>query len=91
MSNAATPLGIQAMQELNSLNADKKTATNAMCMFVVINTASIQLIPATLIAMRSSIGSQMPTEIIVPIWITSTISLLAGVTVAKLLERKNGK
>ncbi len=88
MGNAATPLGIQAMQDLSRLNKNRSTASNAMCMLVVINTASIQLLPTTLISLRQAYGSAAPGEIIVPIWLVSICALLAGVTVAKLLERR---
>lgn len=88
MGNAATPLGIKAMQDLSKLNRNRSTASNAMCMLVVINTASIQLLPTTLISLRQTYGSTAPGEIIVPVWIVSICALLAGVTVAKLLERR---
>lgn len=74
LANAATPLGLKAMSELDKLNPKKGTASDEMCMFVVLNTASIQLIPSTLIAIRSSLGSQNPSEIILPVWITSVIT-----------------
>ncbi len=78
LANAATPLGLKAMQELDKLNLNKQNASDEMCMFVVLNTASIQLIPSTLIAIRASMGSQNPAEIILPIWITSfTCAFLA--------------
>src|SRR5690606_1928748 len=64
LGNAATPFGIKAMKELQELNSQKDRATNAMCMFLVINTSSVQLIPATVIALRSTAGSSNPTEII---------------------------
>lgn len=78
MSNAATPMGLRAMEELQKLNDDKKTASSQMCTFVLINTASVQLIPTTLIALRSTYGSAEPTKIIVPIWITSVTVLLSA-------------
>lgn len=83
LGNAATPLGIKAMEELNRLNPDKKTATNEMCMLVVLNTASIQVIPSTLIAIRSSLGSQNPSEVIVPIWIASVITAVIAISITK--------
>ncbi len=89
MGNAATPLGIKAVGELSKLNRSKATASDEMCMFVVINTASIQLLPATLISMRQSWGSANPGEVIVPVWIVSICALVVGVTVAKLLERRH--
>lgn len=86
LANAATPLGLKAMKELQKLNNDSDTASNAMCMFVVINTASIQLIPATVLAVRSTAGSNSPFEIIVSVWMTSICALIVGVTAAKLLQ-----
>lgn len=88
MSNAATPLGLRAMVELDKLNNKRNTASNAMCMFVIINTASIQLIPATLIAIRTSAGSHAPTEVIVPIWIVSAMAVTVGVVSAKIFEKR---
>lgn len=87
MSNAATPLGLNAMKELNKLGTVwSKTATNAMCMFVVINTASIQIIPATVLALRQAANSQNPFEIIVPAWIASICGVAVGVISAKLFS-----
>ncbi len=88
IGNAATPLGLKAMEELEKENKHKGTATNAMCMFVVINTASIQLIPTTLLAFRSNFGSMDPFEIIPPVWITSIVAVIVGVTAAKLAEKR---
>jgi len=87
LGNAATPLGIKAMNELQSLNKDKKTATDSMCMFLVLNTAAIQLIPATIIALRTSEGSKKPAEIIVCIWIASICATIMGIIAAKLLAK----
>lgn len=89
MGNAATPLGIRAIGELDKLNPNKKTASDEMCMFVVINTASLQLLPATLISLRQTFGSANPGEVIVPVWIVSICALVVGVVVAKLLERRS--
>ena len=85
MGNAATPLGINAMKRL-SKHMKNGIATNSMCMLAVINSASIQLIPSTLIAIRSSMESKNPAEIILPIWIASVITFIAGVIAVKLLE-----
>lgn len=87
LGNAATPLGIKAMSELQDLNNDKKTATDSMCMFLVLNTAAIQLIPANIIALRTAEGSKKPAEIIVCIWIASVCATIMGVLAAKLLAR----
>jgi len=86
LGNAATPLGLKAMGELQKLNPQKDTATNAMCMFLVLNTASIQLIPATIIAIRSAEGSSNPAEVIVTIWVASSCAAVAGITAAKLFS-----
>ena len=88
MGNAATPLGIKAIKELDQLNKDKKIASDEMCMFVVLNTASIQLFPATLISLRQSFGASNPGEVIVPVWIVSVCALFVGVCIAKMLERR---
>lgn len=87
MGNAATPLGIAAMHELDKENNHRSIASNEMCMFAVINTASLQLIPTTVISLRQSFGSAEPSSIIVPVWITSICALAAGVAAAKLLKR----
>jgi spore maturation protein A len=87
LANAATPLGLKAMEELNKLNKKAGTATDAMCTFLVINTSSVQLIPATAIAIRASAGSANPTEIIVPVLIATTCATIAGIVSVKLLQR----
>jgi len=84
LGNAATPLGIKAMSELQKLNPEKDTATNSMSMFLVLNTAAIQLIPATVITIRSLAGSKNPSEIIGPVWITSVCATITGIFVVKL-------
>ncbi len=87
LGNAATPLGIKAMKELRALSHDKETATNAMCMFLVINTSSVQLIPTTVIALRSAAGSANPTEIIGTAFIATVCSTLAGIASVFILKR----
>ncbi len=84
LANAATPLGIKAMQELDRLNGRGKTASDAMCMFAVINAASIQLIPSTMIGIRASMGSAVPSEIILPVWIVSLTAAVCGIALTKL-------
>ena len=88
MGNAATPLGLKAMKELDKRNHSSSTASNEMCMFVVINTASLQLIPTTLIGLRQAFGAANPGIVIVPIWIVSICALTAGVLTAKWLQRR---
>lgn len=89
LGNAATPLGLKAMKSLQKQNPKKDTLTNSMAMFIIINTASIQLIPTTVIAIRSSLGSTNPTGIIIPVWIATIGAAIAGVTVAKILMKKH--
>ena len=88
LSNAATPLGLAAMKELDKMNPEKERASDEMCMFVVINTASISLIPTTVITLRASAGSYDPFGIMAPVWICSLVALLVGVTAAKLMARR---
>ncbi len=87
LSNAATPLGLKAMQELNRFS-DGKTATDDMCMFIVINTASLQIIPSTVIALRQGAGSVSPTDIIIPVWICSICVITAGVLAVKIFSKR---
>lgn len=91
LSNAATPLGLKAMEELDRLNGGSDRASNEMCMFVVINTASINLIPTTLITLRAANGSSDPFGIIVPVWICSVLSVTAGVLAAKFFARRGNR
>jgi spore maturation protein A len=88
MGNAATPLGIDAMHKLDLLNKNPQYATRDMCTFVVLNTASLQLIPTTIMSLRAAAGSQNAGEIIVPIWIASFVSLTVAVVFVKLLCRR---
>lgn len=79
LGNAATPMGIKAMQELQSLNPDKETATPAMCTLLALNTASITLIPATLIAIRLNYGSAQPASIVGTTLLATAVATLAAV------------
>ena len=76
------------MRELDKINPHKGRATNEMCMFVVLNTASIQIIPATVIALRQLYGSKNPTEIVIPVWICSICAVTVGTLAAKLFEKR---
>ena len=87
LGNAATPLGIKAMQEMQKLNPKKDTASNSMVTFLAINTSSLTIIPATVIAIRASAGSANPAEIIGPSLIATTVSTIAAIVVVKLLQR----
>ena len=91
LGNAATPLGIKAMKSMQEINHDKKTLSNSMVMLIVLNTASIQLIPTTVIAIRLSLGSKNPTSIILPVWIATICAAVAGVAVTKILIAKSKK
>ena len=86
LGNAATPFGIVAMKEMQKENKTPEIANKSMAMFVVLNTASIQLIPTTIAAMRASAGSKQPFDIIVAIWIVSFLSLFVGIITAKCFE-----
>ena len=88
LGNAATPLGLKAMNTMKKTNTSKDTLTNSMAMFIIINTASIQIIPTTVIAIRSSLGSSNPTAIIIPVWIATICAAIAGVISAKILMKK---
>jgi spore maturation protein A len=87
LNNAATPLGIKAMEELQALNADKDTATNAMVTFLAMTTSGVQLIPATMIGVLAAAGSQQPTSIIAPSIVATFVGTVAAVATAKILQR----
>ena len=87
LANAATPIGIKAMEELQKINQDKKSASNAMCMLLAMNTAGFQLIPATVIAVLIGIGYKNPTEIIAPTLLVTSITFLSAITLAKIFEK----
>ena len=76
LGNAATPLGLKAMKSMQEENKDKEKLTNSMTMFIILNTASIQIIRTTVIAIRNSMGSDNPTKIIFPIWVASISAAL---------------
>ncbi len=87
LSNAATPLGIRAMEDLESLNPRPGTATNAMCTFLAINTASVQLIPVTVVGILVEKGSANPSGIIGPAFIATVIAAISAIIGVKLLEK----
>jgi spore maturation protein A len=86
LGNAATPFGIKAAQCMSS----GEEASDDLCMLVVMNTASIQIIPATVAALRSSLGSTAPFDILPAVWLTSLLALTAGVLAAKLMSKSGG-
>lgn len=87
LSNAATPFGIKAMGELQKLNSSKERATNSMVTFLVINSACIQFIPATVISIRSAAGSKNPSEIIITTILSTIVAAFTGFISCKLLQR----
>ena len=91
LGNAATPLGLKAMQSLQEGNENKETLSNTMIMFLVLNTASIQVIPTTIIAIRSSLGAENPAKIIVPVWISTIMAASAGILTVKILSKRKEK
>ncbi len=88
MGNAATPFGLRAMQLLDEKNGKRREASNEMCMLVLLNTASLQFLPTTLLLLRQNAGSTEPAVVLLPIWITSALSLLLAVCSVKLLEKR---
>ncbi len=84
LGNAATPLGLKAMKTLQKDNPKKDTVSHSMSMFIVINTASMQLIPTTVIAIRTSFNSSNPTQIIFPVWGVTIAAFLAAVIATKI-------
>lgn len=90
LGNAATPFGLKAMKSLQKQNKKNNVATNAMAMFVVVNTASLQLLPTLLCTLRQKYGSQNPMSILIYLWMTSFVALAVGVTLAKFCEKKGG-
>lgn len=87
LANAATPFGLKAMQELEKINPEPGKASDAMCLFIAINTSSIQLIPATAIAILSLHGDHRATTIIIPTLIATSISTLVAIAAAKGFAR----
>lgn len=87
LGNAATPLGIEAMKRMQKANPQKDTANNSMIMFVVLNTASIQLVPTTIAILRDKAGAVSPMDIVTCVWISSLFALLVGITITRLLEK----
>jgi spore maturation protein A len=88
IGNSATAFGIKAMQEMQKSNKDKKTANNAMCMFLIINVSSIQLIPLSIIKLRADSGAVVPGDIMLPTIAATTFSTIIAMVLAKYYERK---
>lgn len=91
LGNAATPLGLKAMNELQKENKSKEELSDNMMMLIVLNTASLQVIPTTVIAIRSSLGSSNPTKIIFPVWISTVCAAIVGIIFTKIIIKHTKK
>lgn len=87
LANAATPIGIKAIEGMQKLNRDKESASDPMCTLLAMNTAGFQLIPATVIAILAANGCKSPTEIIIPTLIVTSTAFISAILIAKLLKR----
>lgn len=87
LSNAATPMGLKAMERLQELNIDKTSASNSMCMLLSMNTAGFQLIPATVIAILAANGAKNPTEIIIPTLIVTSCAFTCAIIAARICAK----
>ena len=88
LGNASTPAGIKAMESLQKENKKKQKLSNSMLMLIVLNTTSIELIPTTVIAIRTSLNAQNPDDIIIPIWFATIIGTVVGVISTKILIKR---
>ena len=91
LGNAATPLGLKAMKSMQEENPEKERLTDSMAMFIVLNTASIQIIPTTVIAIRNSLGSENATAIVFPVWIATICAAISGIIAVKILIKVTQK
>ncbi len=89
LDNAATPMGLQAMKEMQELNPQKERATNAMIMFLVLNTSGLTLIPVSILVYRAQMGALMPTDVFIPILLATSVATLAGIVITCLYQRIN--
>lgn len=89
LDNAATPMGLKAMQELQELNHSKDTATNPMIMFLVLNTSGLTLIPMSVLMYRTQLGAVQPTDVFIPILLATTVSTVVGLVVTSIYQRIN--
>ena len=88
LGNASTPLGLKAISSMQGKNTNKKTLTNSMAMFILVNTASLQIIPTTVIAIRSSLGSAEPSKIILAVWVATIAAFVTAIFFGKILSKK---
>lgn len=89
LDNAATPLGLKAMEQLQTLNPDKETATNPMIMFLVLNTSGLTLIPISIMVYRAQLGAAQPTDVFIPILLATFFSTVAGIIITSIYQRIN--
>lgn len=89
LDNAATPLGLKAMEGLQELNPEKTRATNAMIMFLVLNTSGLTLVPVSILVYRAQLGAAQPTDVFIPILLSTTIATMAGILITSLYQRIN--
>ena len=89
LDNAATPMGLKAMQELQEINPKKDTASNSMIMFLVLNTSGLTLIPITVLLYRAEMGAANPTDVFIPILLATTVSTVVGLIVTSIYQRIN--
>ena len=89
LDNAATPLGLKAMEQLQTLNPKKDTASNPMIMFLVLNTSGLTLIPVSIMAYRAQLGAAQPTDIFIPILLATFFSTLAGIIITSIYQKIN--
>ena len=89
LDNAATPLGLKAMEQMQSLNTNKTTATNPMIMFLVLNTSGLTLIPVSIMVYRAQLGAAQPTDIFIPILIATFFATLAGIIATSIYQKIN--
>ncbi len=89
LDNAATPLGLKAMEQLQTLNSKKDTATNPMIMFLVLNTSGLTIIPVSIMVYRAQLGAAQPTDVFIPILLATFFSTLTGIIVTSLFQRIN--
>ena len=88
LGNAATPIGLNAMKSMQKNNKEKDKLSDSMAMFILINTASIQIIPTTVIAIRTSLGSNNPTGMILAVWIATLGAAISAIVMAKILMKR---
>lgn len=88
LGNASTPLGLKAMDSMQKVNNDKSKLSDSMAMFILVNTASLQIIPTTVISIRSSLGSENPTKIIFAVWVATVVAFITAILGGKFLIKR---